>query len=137
MYIHAYFRTYTVLVITFLGCLLQLTGKYSAAEFADSSDLVPFQLCLRKLRIREGPTICPGSNQQMFLGMLNAKRGDLEREVLSHSDTLHLVLGFIVETLWVEGKKIKPLNQELSNPSASYPHPSNLQPLLPLPTCFS
>lgn len=53
---------------------------------------------------------------------------------LSHSDTLHLVLGFIVETLWVEGKN-QTLESELSNPSASYPHPSNLQPLLPLQQC--
>ena len=31
--------------------------------------------------------------------------------------------------------KQKPLNQELSNPPASYSHPSDLQPRLPLQEC--
>lgn len=72
----------------------------------------------------------------MFLSVAENAKGDLERG--SPLSLLYPTSGSGIHTgsiMGRGGKKIKPVNQELSNPSASYPHPSDLQPLLPLQEC--
>lgn len=83
------------------------------------------------------PNYLPRIIQQMFLSVAENAKGDLERG--SPLSLLYPASGSGIHTGNIMGggekKKIKPVNQELSNPSASYPHPSDLQPLLPLQEC--
>lgn len=57
------------------------------------------------------------------LSPLEITKGDLKRRGSLSPLTMHLVPGSTLETLWVGKKKknIKTLNQNLSNPLASYP----------------
>ena len=73
----------------------------------------------------------------MFLSVAENAKGDLERG--SPLSLLYSASGSGIHAGNIMGggekKKIKPLNQELSNLPASYPHPSDLQPLHPLREC--
>lgn len=71
----------------------------------------------------------------MFLGVAENAKGDLERGSPLSLRYPASGSGIHSGNIMGGGGGIKPLNQELSNPSASYPHPSDLQPLLPLQEC--
>lgn len=119
----AHFRTYTI-----IGNKILVIPSTTDWEISSNANLVPFHFEPEKANNQRGKYTCPAQiylpciSQQMFWVPLESTKGDLKRRDSLLPMILHLVLGSILETLWVGEKK----------PKTKKPWIKNLPTLLPL-----